>query len=109
MISDRPNRDTGYEKLSIFSSVQTPQPPSNVTRIARSLRRQCTDGTVQIIEYQSGVGSDGSWLDSFTGGAFGKGVSEVSTEHKRPPVGSTAPNLLVEYQGGVLFLMRQLR
>lgn len=45
--------------------------------MARSLRRTCSDGTVQIIEYSSGVGSGGSAADILSGGAFGLGISEV--------------------------------
>ncbi|KAH8879413.1 hypothetical protein GQ53DRAFT_672154 [Thozetella sp. PMI_491] len=70
------NSDTGYERPTLFHPVGKVQTPSNVTRIARSLRRQCSDGTVQIIEYQSGVGSGGSLTDVLTGGAFGRGVAE---------------------------------
>lgn len=54
-----------------------PQPPSNVTRLARSFKRQCSDYSVQIINYQSGVGTGSTWADAFTGGAFGNGVAEV--------------------------------
>ena len=45
--------------------------------MARSLRRVCSDGRVQIIEYSSGVGSGGSITDILSGGAFGLGISEV--------------------------------
>ncbi|KAK4190350.1 hypothetical protein QBC35DRAFT_461086 [Podospora australis] len=50
--------------------------PSNVTRLSRSLRRNCTDGTLQIIKYHSGVGTGGSFTDIFSGGAVGLGISE---------------------------------
>lgn len=52
------------------------QVPSNVTRISRAFRRQCSDGTLQIIYYQNGVGSGSTIADSVLGGAFGRGVAE---------------------------------
>ncbi|KAK0710595.1 hypothetical protein B0H67DRAFT_601594 [Lasiosphaeris hirsuta] len=51
-------------------------PPSNVTRIARVLRRTCLDGKPQIIFYDSGVGSSSSAVDKLLGGAFGMGLDE---------------------------------
>ncbi|KUI64818.1 hypothetical protein VM1G_00297 [Cytospora mali] len=65
------NSDKGYEKGK-------PQPPSNVTRLARSFKRGCSDGTVQVINYQSGVGTGGS--DAVSGGAFGSGIAEHMRE-----------------------------
>lgn len=65
------NSDKGFEK-------GRPQPPSNVTRLARSFKRGCSDGMVQIVNYQSGVGTGSTMADSFSGGAFGNGVAEVS-------------------------------
>ncbi|KAB5511673.1 hypothetical protein GE09DRAFT_640670 [Coniochaeta sp. 2T2.1] len=50
------------------------EPPSNVTRISRVLRRTCSDGTPQIISYFPGVGTGSSSIDKFTGGAFGMGL-----------------------------------
>jgi len=52
-------------------------PASNVTRIARTIRRTCIDGTHQVINYHPGVGSGGTKLDQFTGGAFGMGLDRV--------------------------------
>lgn len=49
------------------------EPPSNVTRLARGLRRNCSDGTHQIISYFAGVGTANA-IDQFTGGAFGMGL-----------------------------------
>ena len=49
------------------------EPPSNVTRLARGLRRNCSDGTHQIISYFAGVGTANT-IDQFTGGAFGMGL-----------------------------------
>lgn len=65
------NSDKGWEKGK-------PQPPSNVTRLARSFNRGCLDGSVQVINYQSGVGTGSTMADAFSGGAFGNGVAEVS-------------------------------
>lgn len=56
----------------------TYEPPSNVTRIARVLRRTCSDGTPQIINYFAGVGTGTSALDHITGGAFGMGLDQVN-------------------------------
>ncbi|KAK0711137.1 hypothetical protein B0H67DRAFT_493268 [Lasiosphaeris hirsuta] len=70
------NSDRGYSKPTLWNPVGKLQTPSNVTRLSRSLRRICTDGTVQIIEYQSGVGTGGSMMDIVSGGAFGLGISE---------------------------------
>ncbi|ROW12555.1 hypothetical protein VMCG_00427 [Cytospora schulzeri] len=65
------NSDKGYEKGK-------PQNPSNVTRLARSFKRGCDDGSVQVINYQSGVGTGGS--DAVSGGAFGSGIAEHMRE-----------------------------
>lgn len=67
------NSDKGFEK-------GRPQPPSNVTRLARSFKRNCSDGTVQIVNYQSGVGTGSTVSDAFSGGAFGNGVAEVGDD-----------------------------
>lgn len=44
-----------------------------MTRLARGLRRNCSDGTHQIISYFAGVGTANA-IDQFTGGAFGMGL-----------------------------------
>lgn len=69
--------DNGYVKPSIFNSNGTLQVPSNVTRISRCFKRRCSDGKLQIISYESGVGTGSNTLDMITGGAFGLGLSEV--------------------------------
>lgn len=69
--------DSGYTKPGWFSP-GTLQVPSNVTRISRCFKRRCADGKLQIISYESGVGTGSNTLDVFTGGAFGLGLSEVS-------------------------------
>lgn len=71
------NSDYGFSKSSPFSKKGTLQVPSNVTRISRCFKRRCADGTLQIISYESGVGSGSNTLDSITGGAFGTGLAEV--------------------------------
>ncbi|KIE02926.1 peptidoglycan binding domain containing protein, partial [Metarhizium majus ARSEF 297] len=70
------NSDYGFSKSSPFSKKGTLQVPSNVTRISRCFKRRCADGTLQIISYESGVGSGSNTLDSITGGAFGTGLAE---------------------------------
>lgn len=73
------NSDKGYEKGK-------PQNPSNVTRLARSFKRGCDDGSVQVINYQSGVGTGGS--DAVSGGAFGSGIAEVGTYSRQAGLSS---------------------
>ncbi|KAK0748607.1 hypothetical protein B0T21DRAFT_380396 [Apiosordaria backusii] len=70
------NCDTGYRKSSYRNPVGKAIVPSNVSRLSRSLRRSCTDGTLQVIEYHSGIGSSGSFADVLSGGAFSLGISE---------------------------------
>jgi uncharacterized protein (DUF2235 family) len=47
--------------------------PTNVTKVARAVLPQATDGTVQVVCYHEGVGTGGG-LDTVTGGAFGEGI-----------------------------------
>ncbi len=47
--------------------------PTNVTKVARAIKPTADDGTPQIVYYLEGVGTNGP-LDTFTGGAFGKGI-----------------------------------
>ncbi|KPM41510.1 hypothetical protein AK830_g5012 [Neonectria ditissima] len=68
--------DNGYEEPGFLKSEGTLQVPSNVTRISRCFKRRCSDGKLQIISYESGVGTGSNTLDSITGGAFGLGLSE---------------------------------
>lgn len=70
--------DNGYEEPGLLRGEGTLQVPSNVTRISRCFKRKCADGKLQIINYESGVGTGSNMLDSITGGAFGLGLSEVS-------------------------------
>ncbi|KAK0673845.1 hypothetical protein QBC41DRAFT_391244, partial [Cercophora samala] len=70
------NSDTGYNKPSYRNPTGKAVVPSNVTLLSRSLRRSCTDGTLQVIEYHSGTGSSGSFADVLSGGAFSLGISE---------------------------------
>ncbi|KAL7626971.1 hypothetical protein AAE478_003746 [Parahypoxylon ruwenzoriense] len=62
-------RDNGYVKPSSSNPVPTLQIPSNVTRISRAFKRGCSDGTFQIVYYQSGVGSRAGLVDRILGGA----------------------------------------
>jgi uncharacterized protein (DUF2235 family) len=75
------NGDNGYTEPGLFSPKGTLQVPSNVTRITRLFKRKCSDGKMQIISYESGVGTGSNTLDTITGGAFGLGLSEVSRFH----------------------------
>ncbi|TDZ23612.1 Uncharacterized protein Cob_v002905 [Colletotrichum orbiculare MAFF 240422] len=70
------NSESGYIKPSLLKPRGQLQVPSNVTRISRCFRRRCSDGRIQIIEYESGVGTGSNTLDALTGGAFGLGLSE---------------------------------
>ncbi|KAI0847950.1 hypothetical protein F5Y00DRAFT_270856 [Daldinia vernicosa] len=70
------NSDNGYVKPSASKPVPTLQIPSNVTRISRAFKRNCSNGTFQIIYYQSGVGSRAGPVDRVVGGAFGIGIAE---------------------------------
>jgi uncharacterized protein (DUF2235 family) len=70
------NSDTGYERPTFFNPMGKAQIPSNVTRLSRSLRRVCRDGTLQIIAYQNGVGTGSTIADAISGGAFGSGIAE---------------------------------
>ena len=69
--------DDGYQKAGLFSSRGTLVVPTNVTRISRCFKHHCADGRLQVIFYQSGVGTGSNFLDAFSGGAFGVGVTEV--------------------------------
>lgn len=74
------NSDYGFTRKGLFSKKGSLQVPSNVTRISRCFKRHCSDGTLQIISYESGVGSGNNAIDTVTGGAFGAGLAEVSTD-----------------------------
>ncbi len=52
------------------------QNPSNVTRIARSILPETQDGIPQIVYYQAGIGTEGTWWDHVYGGGTGAGLSE---------------------------------
>lgn len=75
------NSYNGGEEGPFWNPTQTLQVPSNVTRISRSFARICSDGRMQIINYESGIGTGSNFLDSVAGGAFGAGLSEVSLWH----------------------------
>ena len=51
-------------------------PPSNVTRITRSIRSISADDIPQIIYYQAGVGSVGNVANKLIGGLVGAGLAE---------------------------------
>lgn len=70
------NSDNGYVKPTSSNPLPTLQIPSNVTRISRTFKRTCSDGTFQIVYYQSGVGSRSGPIERILGGAFGIGIAE---------------------------------
>ncbi|KAI1417545.1 hypothetical protein F5Y13DRAFT_184885 [Hypoxylon sp. FL1857] len=70
------NSDNGYVKPTASNPIPTLQIPSNVTLISRAFKRNCSDGTFQIVYYQSGVGSRAGIVDRILGGAFGIGIAE---------------------------------
>jgi hypothetical protein len=72
--------DDGFSKPSLIPYVPTGtlQVPSNVTRIARALKRYGRNGMSQVIYYHSGVGTGSSMIDTISGGLLGTGLSEVS-------------------------------
>jgi uncharacterized protein (DUF2235 family) len=51
-------------------------PPSNVSRIAWATKNTSRDGIPQVVYYQAGVGSMGSQISRFLGGAIGAGLKE---------------------------------
>ncbi|EGX96797.1 peptidoglycan binding domain containing protein [Cordyceps militaris CM01] len=67
--------DDGFNKATIKGQA-TLQVASNVTRISRCFKRRCSDGTLQIINYESGVGTGSNTIDTLTGGAFGLGLTQ---------------------------------
>jgi uncharacterized protein (DUF2235 family) len=53
-----------------------PQTPSNVTRLARAINPENRQLHPQIIYYQSGIGSNGTFLNHVFGGGLALGLSE---------------------------------
>lgn len=76
------NSDKGGEEGPFWNPSQTLQVPSNVTRMSRSFKHRCSDGRMQIINYESGIGTGSNTLDSIAGGAFGTGLSEVGSYYQ---------------------------
>lgn len=50
--------------------------PSNVTRIAQAIKPVGSDGIAQVVYYQQGVGSVGTFFNRVIGGATAEGLSE---------------------------------
>ena len=50
--------------------------PSNVTRLSQAIKPTSSDGIQQVIYYQAGIGSTGSFLNRVIGGATAQGLSE---------------------------------
>ncbi|KAG5658748.1 hypothetical protein KAF25_007301 [Fusarium avenaceum] len=72
--------DNGYEEPGLLRKEGSLQIPSNVTRISRCFEKRCSDGKLQVVNYESGVGTGSNVLDSITGGAFGQGLAERMRE-----------------------------
>ncbi|MBQ0719924.1 MAG: DUF2235 domain-containing protein [Gammaproteobacteria bacterium] len=53
----------------------TPQQPTNVVKLLRSIKAYSDDGKHQVVFYDQGVGTYNP-IDKFIGGAFGKGVEQ---------------------------------
>jgi uncharacterized protein (DUF2235 family) len=49
--------------------------PTNVVKLAGSILRQADDGTEQLMYYNTGVGTEGSWLRRVIDGATGHGIA----------------------------------
>lgn len=47
-----------------------------MTRIARAILPETHDGIPQIVYYQAGIGTEGTWWDHVYGGGTGSGLSE---------------------------------
>ncbi|MBE9033075.1 DUF2235 domain-containing protein [filamentous cyanobacterium LEGE 11480] len=50
------------------------QTPSNLRRLTQLIKPSASDGTVQSIRYQEGIGT--RWYDKLPGGAFGAGIDQ---------------------------------
>ncbi|KAM0562242.1 hypothetical protein ACHAPJ_002688 [Fusarium lateritium] len=72
--------DNGYDEPGLLRKEGALQIPSNVTRISRCFEKRCSDGKLQVVNYESGVGTGSNVLDSITGGAFGQGLAERMRE-----------------------------
>ncbi|TKJ41211.1 hypothetical protein CEE37_05980 [candidate division LCP-89 bacterium B3_LCP] len=57
--------------------------PTNVVKIAQSTKHVSTDGTTQLMYYDSGVGTSGGWLKRIIDGATGSGLSQNILEAYR--------------------------
>jgi uncharacterized protein (DUF2235 family) len=56
-----------------WNKVVDPQKVTSVVKIAQAVRGTADDGTLQIVYYNSGVGT-GDWIDKVLGGVFGRGL-----------------------------------
>ncbi|WP_017718615.1 DUF2235 domain-containing protein [Kamptonema formosum] len=50
--------------------------PTNVVKIAQAIKPVASDGTLQLLYYDEGVGTDEDAAERFLGGAFGKGIDQ---------------------------------
>jgi uncharacterized protein (DUF2235 family) len=56
-----------------WNTLLIPDETTNVVRVGQGVKEEATDGTKQIVYYNSGVGSGGFW-DQLFGGLFGAGL-----------------------------------
>ncbi|EHA51628.1 hypothetical protein MGG_07522 [Pyricularia oryzae 70-15] len=81
---EMPRRQTHFKRLIVCCDgswmdslgAKGAEPQSNVTRLARVVRRTCYDGTHQIVWYDAGVGTGMLKADQLTGGGLGMGLAQ---------------------------------
>ena len=58
-----------------YGTWNTPENPTNVVKVVRSIKPISAEGIHQVVFYDQGVGTYNA-VDKFIGGAFGKGVEQ---------------------------------
>src|SRR5262245_512397 len=58
-----------------WNALVKPEEVTNVVRVAQAIKSEDSDGTVQMVYYNAGVGSGGP-IDRLLGGAFGAGLRD---------------------------------
>jgi len=58
-----------------WNALTNPDEVTNVVRVAQAIKSVASDGTVQMVYYNAGVGSGGP-IDRFVGGVFGAGLRD---------------------------------
>jgi hypothetical protein len=92
------NSNSGSASDLLSPGADTPQVPSNVTRICRAINAESFDGLPQVVYYQAGVGTGMGIRDKVVGGGTGVGLSE----HIREAYDFVANNYLL---GDEIFLL----